>query len=146
MTARCALTPISPLLARFDRWRLVLNRNQNLLGKCFLVSHRHTEAVTDLTQAERADLRICLIRATTAQCSSGLSSCSFQAVALASSGRLLTPGSRPAAPSMASLMMSACQVCRPVTRIRCTSTAGSVGRLRSRARLAFGAAAADPLA
>jgi diadenosine tetraphosphate (Ap4A) HIT family hydrolase len=32
----------------------------------FLVSHRHTEAVTDLTQAERADLRICLIRATAA--------------------------------------------------------------------------------
>ena len=65
--AGCGLcsTSLGPVLGESDSWRLILNRNQNLLGKCFLVSRRHTEAVPDLGPAEWADLRGELVRATT---------------------------------------------------------------------------------
>lgn len=48
---------LGPILAEWDAWRLVLNRNQDLLGKCFLVLRRHETAVTGLTAAEWAALQ-----------------------------------------------------------------------------------------
>ena len=47
---------LGPVIAESHYWRLVLNRNQNLLGKCFLVLRRHLEAVPELTAAEWTDL------------------------------------------------------------------------------------------
>jgi len=47
---------LSPILAESNYWRLVLNRNQNLLGKCFWVLRRHAEAVPQLSAAEWLDL------------------------------------------------------------------------------------------
>ena len=35
---------------------LVVNTNQNLLGKCFLVLRRHSEVVSELSEDEWADL------------------------------------------------------------------------------------------
>lgn len=43
---------------------LILNHNQNLLGKCFLALNRHLEAVTALTTEEWLDLQVQLRRAT----------------------------------------------------------------------------------
>ena len=37
-------------------WRLVVNRNQNLLGKCMLVLRRHLESVPELAPEEWVDL------------------------------------------------------------------------------------------
>jgi diadenosine tetraphosphate (Ap4A) HIT family hydrolase len=48
---------LNPVLADGMLWRLVLNRNQNLAGKCTLVVRRHVEAVDQLTAAEWGDLR-----------------------------------------------------------------------------------------
>lgn len=48
---------LSPVLAEAPRWRMILNRNQNLLGKCFMVTRRHVEAVDRLTPEEWEDLR-----------------------------------------------------------------------------------------
>ena len=48
---------LGPVIAASAYWRLVLNHNQNILGKCFLVSRRHLEAVSDLTLEEWIDLR-----------------------------------------------------------------------------------------
>jgi diadenosine tetraphosphate (Ap4A) HIT family hydrolase len=64
----CALCDraLAPILAESDCWRLVLNRNQNLLGKCFLVLTRHLEAVSQLSPLEWMDLHRQLIRATQA--------------------------------------------------------------------------------
>jgi diadenosine tetraphosphate (Ap4A) HIT family hydrolase len=44
----------------------VLNRNQNLLGKCLIATRRHIEAVPALTAAEWQDLRWQLARTTRA--------------------------------------------------------------------------------
>jgi diadenosine tetraphosphate (Ap4A) HIT family hydrolase len=54
----CALCSqsLEPILAEGEHWRLVLNRNQDLLGKCFLALRRHCEAVADLTSQEWAEL------------------------------------------------------------------------------------------
>jgi diadenosine tetraphosphate (Ap4A) HIT family hydrolase len=57
---------LGPVLADGMLWRLVLNRNQNLVGKCMLVTHRHVEDVDQLTAAEWDDLRRQLRRATAA--------------------------------------------------------------------------------
>ncbi len=57
---------LGPIVCRGEHWRLVLNRNQNLLGKCFLVARRHIEQVAELTEAEWADLRREVARATEA--------------------------------------------------------------------------------
>lgn len=53
---------LSPVLADGMLWRLVLNRNQNLIGKCMLVTRRHVEAVDQLTAAEWEELRLQLGR------------------------------------------------------------------------------------
>lgn len=37
-------------------WRLAVNRNQNTLGKCFLILTRHDEDIRDLTPGELTDL------------------------------------------------------------------------------------------
>jgi diadenosine tetraphosphate (Ap4A) HIT family hydrolase len=55
---------LSPVLGESIAWRLGLNRNQNLLGKCILVLRRHLEAVADLTPAEWAELHMEMKRAT----------------------------------------------------------------------------------
>lgn len=55
---------LAPVIAESDYWRLVLNKNQNLLGKCFLVLHRHLEAVPQLSPTEWMDLHQQLSRAT----------------------------------------------------------------------------------
>jgi len=57
---------LGPVLAESAGWRLVLNRNQNLLGKCFLVLRRHLEAVPELSPAEWAGLHRELARTTAA--------------------------------------------------------------------------------
>lgn len=56
MTCPLCDPALEPIIAMNTFWRLVLNRNQNLLGKCFLVLHRHAEQVIDLTGDEWADL------------------------------------------------------------------------------------------
>lgn len=54
-----------PILAESLRWRLILNHNQNLLGKCFLVLRRHLESVPQLTADEWVELHYQVARATT---------------------------------------------------------------------------------
>jgi diadenosine tetraphosphate (Ap4A) HIT family hydrolase len=68
LTPACSLCSpdLGPLLAESAHWRLILNHNQNLLGKCFLVLRRHQEAVPDVTAAEWAELQRELARATRA--------------------------------------------------------------------------------
>jgi diadenosine tetraphosphate (Ap4A) HIT family hydrolase len=55
---------LGPVLREARQWRLVLNRNQNLLGKCFLALRRHCEWVGELTESEWDELRGELIAAT----------------------------------------------------------------------------------
>jgi len=55
---------LGPIVDESEHWRLVLNRNQNLLGKCFLVARRHREDVPELASGEWIDLRQQLARAT----------------------------------------------------------------------------------
>ena len=47
---------LGPVIAEGVDWRLVLNHNQDLLGKCFLATRRHIERVGDLTTAEWTEL------------------------------------------------------------------------------------------
>lgn len=47
---------LGPIVWESACWKLALNWNQNLLGKCFLALGRHLESVADLTQDEWADL------------------------------------------------------------------------------------------
>ncbi len=63
---QCALCDrnLAPVLAESDYWRLVLNRNQNFLGKCFLTLNRHLEAVSQLSPLEWMDLHRQLILVT----------------------------------------------------------------------------------
>lgn len=64
----CALCDpnLAPVVTEGQHWRLVVNRNQNLLGKCFLAARCHTEAVSALTADEWRDLRRELTRTTRA--------------------------------------------------------------------------------
>lgn len=64
----CALCDpgLAPILADGSHWRLVLNHNQNLLGKSFLVIRRHVESVPELTTAEWQQLHRQMAGATTA--------------------------------------------------------------------------------
>jgi diadenosine tetraphosphate (Ap4A) HIT family hydrolase len=55
---------LAPIVNKSDYWQLVLNRNQNLLGKCFLVLRRHLEAVPQLEATEWIDLHQQLTRIT----------------------------------------------------------------------------------
>ncbi len=57
---------LGPIIAESEHWRIVLNRNQNLLGKCFLVTRRHLEAVSALTSPEWRDLHGQMTRTTLA--------------------------------------------------------------------------------
>jgi diadenosine tetraphosphate (Ap4A) HIT family hydrolase len=68
MAADCVLCSagLGPKLAESACWSLVLNRNQNLLGKCFWVLRRHLESVAELTADEWADLHVQLARTTAA--------------------------------------------------------------------------------
>lgn len=43
---------LSPILADSAAWRLVLNRNQNLVGESMPVARRHVEAVDELSADE----------------------------------------------------------------------------------------------
>ena len=56
VVCRLCASDLGPVIAESAYWRLVLNRNQNLLGKCFLVVRRHLESVPQLTSAEWTDL------------------------------------------------------------------------------------------
>lgn len=58
MTGGCTLCrpDLAPILAEERHWRVVLNHNQNLLGKTMLVLRRHEEAVANLTPGEWAEL------------------------------------------------------------------------------------------
>ena len=55
---------LGPLLNESEHWRLVLNWNQDLLGKCFLATRRHVETLVALTPEEWADLQPQLQRVT----------------------------------------------------------------------------------
>ena len=55
---------LGPVIAECTYWRLILNKNQNLLGKCFLALRRHLEAVPQLSPAEWADLHSQMAQAT----------------------------------------------------------------------------------
>lgn len=48
---------LGPVLGDSEHWRLVLNRNQDLLGKCFLSLRRHSELVSDLSPEEWTELQ-----------------------------------------------------------------------------------------
>jgi len=39
-----------------EHWRVIVNHNQNTLGKCFVALKRHDEDICNLTDAEVADL------------------------------------------------------------------------------------------
>lgn len=47
---------LGPILIEGVNWRLVLNHNQNLLGKCFLAMRRHVEDLRSLTEDEWLEL------------------------------------------------------------------------------------------
>jgi diadenosine tetraphosphate (Ap4A) HIT family hydrolase len=52
------VTAVDPVVLRgSEHWRLVLNRNQNLLGKCMLVLRRDVQSITELTDEEWSSLR-----------------------------------------------------------------------------------------
>lgn len=55
---------LGPVLSESPAWRIVLNRNQNLLGKCLIATRRHIEAVPVLSGAEWQDLHRQLARTT----------------------------------------------------------------------------------
>jgi diadenosine tetraphosphate (Ap4A) HIT family hydrolase len=55
---------LAPIISESDYWRLILNKNQDLLGKCFLVLCRHLEAVSLLKLDEWIDLHQQLARTT----------------------------------------------------------------------------------
>lgn len=57
---------LAPVIAQGEHWKVVLNRNQNLLGKTLLVLHRHEEQVTRLTEREWHELHVLLDRVTRA--------------------------------------------------------------------------------
>lgn len=57
---------LGPILAESVYWRTVLNRNQNLLGKCFVATRRHIEAVAALMIEEWVELHEQLALATRA--------------------------------------------------------------------------------
>jgi diadenosine tetraphosphate (Ap4A) HIT family hydrolase len=53
---------LGPIIAEGIHWRLVLNHNQDLLGKCFLVTRRHVERVDTLSGEEWLELHLLLAR------------------------------------------------------------------------------------
>lgn len=65
---QCSLCDASlgPIIAEGVQWRLVLNHNQNLLGKCFVATRRHVEEVSRLREDEWRELHQQLAAATDA--------------------------------------------------------------------------------
>ena len=57
MTCGLCRDDLGPVLRESEHWRLVLNRNQNLLGKSFLALRRHCESVAELSEEEWSALR-----------------------------------------------------------------------------------------
>ncbi len=59
MTDDCPLCSpdLAPILLEGEYWQLVLNLNQNLLGRTFLALRRHIEQVVDLSQEEWHELQ-----------------------------------------------------------------------------------------
>lgn len=55
---------LEPALGQSPHWKLILNQNQNLLGKCFLVLRRHSEQVAQLSADEWMDLHAQIKRGT----------------------------------------------------------------------------------
>ncbi|MDQ3548041.1 MAG: HIT family protein [Chloroflexota bacterium] len=55
---------LAPIVGESRHWRLLLNRNQCLLGKCMLVLRRHEEQVAGITADEWAELHEQIRRAT----------------------------------------------------------------------------------
>ena len=53
---RLCRADLSPVIAESAAWRLILNREQDLLGKCFIAARRHVELPTALDPPEWADL------------------------------------------------------------------------------------------
>ena len=49
---------LGPVLVESAYWRLVLNHNQDLLGKCFLSLRRHSEVVGELSPQEWSELQV----------------------------------------------------------------------------------------
>ena len=47
----------TPILRESSLWRIAVNRNQDLLGKCIIVLRRHEEAVVRLTREEWSELQ-----------------------------------------------------------------------------------------
>lgn len=68
LNTECSLCnpSLGPVIAEGVAWRLVLNHNQNLLGKCFLATRRHVEDVRRLTEDEWLELHQRLADATAA--------------------------------------------------------------------------------
>ena len=66
ISAVCTLCSpaLVPIVGESRHWRLVLNRNQCLLGKCLLVLRRHQELVVALTTDEWTDLHEQIRRST----------------------------------------------------------------------------------
>jgi diadenosine tetraphosphate (Ap4A) HIT family hydrolase len=78
--ALCSAT-LAPIVVRAEHWLVVLNRNQNLLGKSMIVLARHEESVTHLTQEEWRELQV-LIERTTGSLTSAFSPDHFNYVFL----------------------------------------------------------------
>lgn len=57
---------LGPTIHKGRYWKVVVNRNQNLLGKCFLSLKRHSENVTKLRSDEWHELHVLLTRTTEA--------------------------------------------------------------------------------
>lgn len=59
MCSDCPLCSASlgPIITESEHWSLILNRNQDLLGKCFLVLRRHAEEVILLSDEEWLELK-----------------------------------------------------------------------------------------
>ncbi|HLZ68377.1 MAG TPA: HIT family protein [Dehalococcoidia bacterium] len=66
--AECPLCAVAlgPVVAEGRHWRLILNHNLDLLGKCFLTLRRHIESITLVSAEEWTDLRGLVIEATRA--------------------------------------------------------------------------------
>ena len=64
----CALCDpaLGPVVGESRHWRVVLNLNQNLLGKVMIVCRRHVEPIVELTAVEWMDLHQAVQRASRA--------------------------------------------------------------------------------
>lgn len=57
---------LGPVITEGQYWRLVLNHNQNLLGKCFLAMRRHVEEIHNIAEDEWLELHREITAATNA--------------------------------------------------------------------------------